>query len=259
MANAFLVEPLAFSSVAADSSAAGTTPEALGDDMIGVVHRGTATPTAWIEVDLGSAQAVDFAAFLAAEGGATGQRVRAAATQADLTAAPGYDSGTVGFAAGTETGAWGRVHSWWEASSPQSWRWWRFDLSGLAAPFAAGRLVMGRRIRFSRNYKFGLAPGIKDLGRAGVAIHGALDRRRGARLRTLQIAWSSLTRVEVEQDLMPMLERLGRTEPLLLVTDPAPDPRRSRRIYFGWVDEDIETPNRHYDQWEWRTKIMSVI
>ncbi len=259
MANAFLVEPLAIQSVAAEGSAAGTSPDALTDDMIGVVHRGTGIPSAWVEIDLGAAQQVDFAAFLATEGNAAGQRVRAADTQANLVVAPGYDSGTAGFEAGNESGAFGRVHSWWDAAAPQSFRWWRFDLSGLATPFAAGRLVIGRKLRFARNFSFGAAPGIKDLGRAAVAIHGALDRRRGTRLRTLQIAWAGLRRDEVERDLMPMLERLGRSEPLLVVTDPAADPRRARRMYFGWIDEDAEIPQRHFDQWEWRTKLVSVI
>lgn len=259
MANGIVVEPLALEAVTADSSAAGTTPAALGDDMIGVVHRGTATPTAWIEVDLGTAKSVDFLAFLATEGAATGQRIRAATTQGGLTAAPGLDSGVVGFTAGSAGGAFERVHSWWEAAAPASFRWWRIDLSGLSSPFAAGRLVLGRRTAFARNFSFGLAPGIKDTGRARLADSGALDRREGARARTLSIQWASLSKAEIEGTLHPILERIGRTGPLLIVTDPAADAQRARRMYFGVLDEDIETPQRRFDQWEWRTRLLSFV
>jgi len=259
MANAILVEPLALAAVTADSSAAGTEPAALADDMIGVVHRGTGTPTAWVEVDLGSSRAVDFAAFLATEGAATGQRVRAADTQADLTAAPTFDSGVVDFAAGAQAGAFGRVHSWWETSPAQSFRWWRFDINGLTEPFAAGRLVLGRRTAFARNFSFGGGPGVRDLGRMEMSTHGALDRRRGAQARLLAIAWEALTRAEVETTLMPMLESLGRTELLLVVTDPAPHDRRARRMFFGFIAEDIETVQRHFDIWAWRTRLTSMI
>lgn len=259
MAHGLIVEPLAIAAVTAGSSAAGTTPDALGDDMIGVVHRGTATPTDWVEVDLGSAQAIDFASFLAAEGAATGQRVRAAATQGGLTTAPGFDSGVVAFAAGANAGAFGRLHSWWETPAAETWRWWRFDFSGLTAPFGAGRLVLGRRTAFARNFSFGVAPGIRDEGRADLAAGGALDRRRAARARTLAIAWQSLSRAEIETSLHPILERVGRTEMMLIVTDPAAAPERARRMFYGFVDEDIETPQRRYDQWEWRTRLVSVI
>ncbi|GER00938.1 hypothetical protein JCM17845_15610 [Iodidimonas gelatinilytica] len=258
MAHAFLVEPYPITAAFADGSAAGTEPLAIDDDMIGVVHRGVTAPLGWIEVDLGEVRPVDFASFLGTEGQAVSQRVRGASSRAGLTVSPGFDSGLVNFSAGG-AGAFGAVHSWWRATEPQSYRWWRFDFSGLSQPFAAGRLVIGHSLSFKRNFNFGMAPGIRDLGRASITIFGTLDRRAGARLRTLEIAWSNISHTEVQESLMPFLERMGQTGTVLVVTDPREDQNLGRRMFFGFVDEDIEIPQRHYDRWEWRTRLLSMI
>ncbi|GAK33243.1 hypothetical protein JCM17846_18600 [Iodidimonas nitroreducens] len=258
MAHAFLVEPYPIVAAFADGSAAGTEPQAINDDMIGVVHRGVTAPLGWVEVDLGDVRSVDFASFLSTEGQAASQRVRGASSRAGLTVSPGFDSGLVNFSAG-RSGAFGAVHSWWRADDTQPYRWWRFDFSGLSQPFAAGRLVIGRRLAFKRNFNFGMAPGIRDLGRASITTFGTLDRRIGARLRTLEIAWSNISQMDVQESLMPVLERLGQTGSVLVVTDPLEDQNLARRMFWGFLDEDIEIPQRHYDRWEWRTRLLSMI
>lgn len=261
MANAFLVRPLALAGATASTSAAGTVPTNLGNDYIGVVHKAGAVGGHSIVVDLGSAMPVDFVSFLSAAPASFSLRTRAFASVASANAGTSalYDSGVLAAPAGAVVPTSGRVNTWLEPTTAQTRQAWRFDVSGEASVFSAGRLVLGQKLQFGRNFSFGMAPGVIDTGSVDWTESGAMMRRFGRIMRTLDIDFACLTRVEAEETLLPLLEVVGNTSPLLLVTDPAAHAQRQRRMYFGFLQSDLKVPIKAYDVWTWKASFRSVI
>ncbi|API58275.1 hypothetical protein BSL82_02280 [Tardibacter chloracetimidivorans] len=262
MGNAIIVRPLSLGTVTAEGSATGTSPSYLDNDHIGVVHRGTGTSTAWVQLDLGAAAALNFGAFLSTNlaSGAT-IRVRGATAAADLTTAPGYDSGVITPAlAGSATPVSGRKHSWWEPAAAETFRYWRFDLASLGGTaFDAGRLVIGRKIQLARNFSYGLVRGVRDTSTADFSANGVPLIRRGRKLRTLSLLFESAYRDEAEEAILPLIELIGATEPVLVVTDPAADAQRQNRMYFGRIAGDLGVINTGPGKWRWQADLVSLI
>lgn len=261
MSNALIVKPLALGTVTAEGSGAGTLPAYLGNDFVGVVHRGTNGAAGWVQLDLASAQSLDFAAFLSTNlaPGAT-QRVRAATTAAGLTGVPGYDSGVINPAiAGSSIPTSGRSNSWWRDAA-QSFRYWRFDLASLGgAAFEAGRLVVGQSIQLDRNFSFGAVRGVRDTSKLEWSALGVMLRRRGRKLRTLSISFENAYRDEVEQKILPLLEVAGASEPLLIVLDPDAHAERQNRMYFGPIVGDLGVIQRTASGYRWQAELVSLI
>ena len=157
MTNAFIVKPLAWNviGVPAGGTAAGTSENYLGNDYIGTVWRTTATSAhAALDVDFGAAVGVDFVALLSSNGACTNQQVYGATVQGNLEST-GYLGTATTFAAGATTPSSGRINSFSDLGSVQSYRWWRIYQRTLTAAFDAGRLVIGRKFQPARNFTFG--------------------------------------------------------------------------------------------------------
>lgn len=88
------------------------------------------------EWDLGSAQTVDYIWQRSPNITAAGTvRARAATSQANLTASPGYDSTALSFRTGTNSSTWGYFDFHLDLrSAPKTYRWWRFDWADAANP-----------------------------------------------------------------------------------------------------------------------------
>jgi hypothetical protein len=147
-----------------------------------------------VEADLGGAVAVTLVALLYHNGTAAGTwRIRAAATQGDLTANPGYDTGSLSLwtAAGKPSPAALRLPSLHLPAAAQSFRWWRLDLADAANPdgfLEAGRLYIADAPTFGRNYDVGASWYHVDesehvTARGGQVTVEELQRRRGLRVR----------------------------------------------------------------------------
>lgn len=249
MSHGIIVKPLSFSTVTAEGSAAGTDPTYLGNDYIGVVHTGTGNPTGHVVASFGSSSEWDTVAFLSMNGldGAT-QTITAGA----------FSSGSVQLNASHDTGK-TRKNSFYRAAAVQTSTSVRADFAGLGAPFSAGRLVVGKALQFTRNFSFGMAPGVQDQGNVEFSKDGVLLRRYGRKLRRLDIQWSALTREEAEAQVLPLLELVGNTDPVLIVTDPDASDYLNSRMFFGWFVGNLQMPQQAYDVWQWRTTLLSVI
>lgn len=260
MGNAFIVKPLPLGTVTAEGSAAGTLPGYLDNDWLGVIHKGTNTSAGWMQCDLGAAQAVDFAAFLSASPtGAQTLQVRAKA-DSNVTTSPAYNSGAFGFAAGSAMPPSGRQNSFWSNASAVTQRYWRFDVASLGgAAFEAGRLVIGRRIDLERQFAFGAAFGVKDLGRFDLSPNGVVALRKSRRPRTVGLSFPMTHRDEAEEKILPLFEGIGNTSPVLLVTNGDADAQRSRRMFFGYLVGDLSAAWNTPDGWEWRANMVSLI
>lgn len=257
MGNAIIVEPYDLVAVTADGSAAGTTPANLNNDWMGVVHRGTATATGSVSADLGVARTVDTLALLSCRPSASTLVVLGGTSSGsgDL-----YNSGFVPFPAGGTVPVNGREHSLHLLTSPALARYWYCDISPLGGtPFEAGRWVIGRRLQLARNFSFGAAFGVRDGGGGEFNAQGVWLPKSGAKLRTLGISFTRATRQEAEEQLQPLLERIGNGKHILVVTDPDANVLRQRRMYFGPLTGALETLWEVPQGFQWRANLVSSI
>lgn len=263
MGKAFLVRPLTLTLGADPGAAAGTAAANMLDDRMGLVWRSTSSTGGSFILDAGAATLFDFVSLLSVLPTTFNLQVRAydSLVNAQAAGATGltYDSTALSQMAGSSVPVSGRQNTWLEPASGNTQRFWRFDITGTASAPEVARVVMGAKLQFSRNYSFGLSPGIGDTGGVEFSPTGAMLRRRGKRFRTLDIAFESLSSSEVEASLLPLLELVGNTEPVLIVTEPDANAERSRRMWFGFLQSEQKTARRAYDLWTWRATFRSVI
>lgn len=263
MANAWLFKPLPIVSASASSTASGYDPAHVDNDHLGVVWRSGAVAAPHIDVDLGADLAVDTALLLGltdAEANWT-LAVRAATTAQGPSFPGGSYSGTAQqLLAGAEMPTSGRgIGLWAPGDVPPLTRHLRFTIDQQGtAPVTIGRIAVGRRIVLHRNFSFGAAMGVRDLGKLDFSRRGAILRSRGARLRTVALKFVSVHREEVEQAILPLIEACGNTDPVGVVIDPTPHDQRQRRIQFGFLVGDLQTVWARSDGFEWAVNLVSL-
>jgi hypothetical protein len=230
---------------------------------MGVVWKTAAGPTTIsLDIDLGSAQEVDAALLFGCTGATAAWTLRVrGADDAGFTTNV-YVSAVVPFLAGSEMPTHGRGVGWWTKDDGAiSRRYWRFTIAGVLASeqVTVGRVAIGKRNILERNFAFGGGWGIRDLGRVEWSPYGVMLRRRAARLRALGITFPNVRKDEVEQKVQPLIEMNAGQEPIVLVTDPAPDPQRQKRSWFGPIVGELGTVWRAATGWEWRVNLVDLV
>lgn len=196
----------------------------LQDIVVAKVARSTdaTTGSTIVLVDLGVARPVRIMGVVGHNLGlAATQRWRGATSQANLTAAPGYDSGAEAVWRGTDTPdlntdeAGEPIHrpvALSVAAADQSWRWWRLDIAdtGNAAGYVElGYLMLWAAWQPSRNFSYGKSLGLETgtIREESIGLVETHDRR--ASRRTEKFAIENLPpadakialRIERERDL----------------------------------------------------------
>lgn len=265
MANAILVRPLPFAAVTASTTAAGHDPNYIGNDFLGVVWKSDAAEGQALYIDLGADTAFDTIALFGLTG-ATADWVWsvAAATTAQGPSFSGtfWEGSVETLLAGVGANApvSGRGKALWLAptvSPPPASRYIRLGISGVGTKIV-GRAVVGQRVALQRNFAFGAAFGVRELGRVDFSRRGVMLRQRGAKQRSVGIAFPHVHRDEVEAVVHPLLERIGGTEPVMLVTDPDANAQRQNRMYFGPLIGDIGTVWARANGFEWRANLTAL-
>lgn len=274
MSNAWIIRPLPM--VVTPRSTAGQTGQAayLNNDYMGVIWAVPGTSMGgsgtdffhYVDVDLGADIVVDTVLALgvsAPAAGVTGSFSVRASTEADGASFPApWIGGVAPIVAGVEPLVNGDYTSLWSApefGTPPAARYlrlmWRattrFDLR-------VRRIVIGRRIALDHNFVFGGAFGVRDFGTLDFSARGVMLRRRSVKQRSIGISFANAHRDEVEAQIAPLIELVGATDPIALITDPAADPMRIRRTYFGPMVGDLGTAQRNADGWEWRCNMVSL-
>ncbi len=200
--------------------------------------RTTAVAGDAVEADLGTAAGINLVALLSTNAGSAATwRVRAAATQTDLTAAPGYDSGSLSVWPTTGLETWDFVHGiLWLATSVQTFRWWRVDVADLDNPdgyLQAGRLFLSKAWQPSRNRQRGLAIAFEDLSpreraRGGQIYPLALPRRR-----VLQFTLRFQSEAEMYANAFELDRLRGRSGDVLVIPDPDKSAQIQRQTVYG--------------------------
>ncbi len=262
MANAWILSPLP-GTVTATSTAPGYQASYVLNDHAGVIWKSTGGAVADLIVDLGSDIVCDSLLLFGCDGATPAATLQVtAATQAQGAGfgATSYAGPAAPMLAGSIMPVSGRGVSLWQAPNaiPAS-RYWRLRFAGLdGAPIAVARLVLGKRIQLERNYSNGGSFGVRDLGSLDFSPRGVLLRRRAAKLRTLALTFANIRKDEVEATTKPLLERIGNTEMIGLVVDPAEDPQRQNRCYFGPLVGDLAQTRRNAAAWESKTNLVSI-
>lgn len=281
MSNAFVVRPLPIAAAAVAASGSSTVtgaPINLANDYAGVIWRGTTTgATLALDFDMGADIDLDTIMLF----GITGTLLPDTSWRIALaTAAQGPTFAGSNVTTGTGTG-----NYWWPpiaalhagsampvigggkglwtkpSGGPPLFRYVRLGFTGMgaSAQIEAARVVIGQRIQLERNFAFGGQFGVRDLGSLDFSPRGVLLRRRSKKLRTVNIAFPATFRDEIEEKVQPLLELIGNTEPIALVTDPDADAQRQNRMYFGPLLGEIATTQaRAGGGWEWRCPMVSL-
>lgn len=273
MANAWLLKPLTISAVNSPTSTALGALANLANDYAGVIWRSATGSAATIEFDMGSNVTIDTIMLLGISGPPTGAQMKIqAATSAQGNAFSGgvgtglnqyWESTTGNLYAGTIVPASGKRKALWSApsvSGPPASRYWRIVASSLSTNYLqAARAVLGARYTPQRNFVFNGAFGVRDFGKSDFSNRAVLLRRRAKKLRTLALTFSNAYRDEVEATVSELLETLGVTDPIGIVTDPSSNAQLENRMFFGLLTGDLGMIWRTAIAWEWRAQIVDLI
>jgi len=263
MANAIIVEPLAFAGVTASSTAAGHDAAYVGNDYLGVTWQSAAGAAAQsLVVDLGADRALDFAALLGCDGAAATWTLTvevATAGQGAGFPAGSFSTGALPFLAGLAGWDSGRGIGWWSGAAIVG-RYVRLTIGGLGnAAATVGRVVIGGKLQLHRNFAFGGKFGVKDLGSYDLSARGVPLKRRGPKLPTLSIEFTAVHHDEVVAAVRPLIERIGNTGEVFVCTDPTPDAQRQRRCYYGTLVGDLGTVQKRAVGSSWQVNMVSLI
>ncbi len=264
MAKVWLLKPLPIAAASASSTAAGYDPTYVGNDHLGIVWRSGGVANPAIDIDVGGDSPIDAALLLGLTGATTAWDLSVKAATAAQGAAFGagsYAGASQDLLAGTEMPTSGRgIGLWAPGDAPAFSRYLRFTVAqGGTTPVTIGRIVAGKRLMLSRNFSFGAAIGVRDLGKLDFSRRGILLRSRGARLRTVGLKFTAARREEVEAAILPLIEQIGNTDPVALVLDPDPHTQRQRRIHFGYLVGDLQVIWARADGFEWAVNLVSVV
>lgn len=274
MPNAWILPPLAMTSIAVSSVAIGAGGH-MGNDYAGVVWRSAAGDAATITVDLGADRPLDTLMLFGVDGTAidaataevrlattaqgpsfTGQSVTTGAGAGNFWSAPAQPllSGErLTNGAGVAIASWG-------APAPAAARYVLLRIAGMTAAGSVqiSRIVAGKRIQLARNFGYGAAFGVRDLGSLDFTRRGVLQRSRGKKLRTVGLTFSNIYKEEVEAITQPLLERIGNTEMVALLTDPGTSDRRQNRCYFGPIVGELSHAWRKAMVFEAKANMVSI-
>lgn len=264
MAKALIFQPLPIVAAEASSTAPGHDAAYVGNDYMGVTWQSQAVANPSLTLDFGDDLAVDIALLLGCSGaGDAWTMATKAATAAQGQSFPGgsYADGPLSLLAGSAPLPSRRGTALWlPDNAPASTRYLRFTIAqGGTTPVSLGRVAAGKRLALARNFSFGAAFGVRDLGGVDFSRRGVLLRQRGAKFRTVGISFSSVHKEEVENAILPLQEAVGNSDPVAIITDPAPHAMRQRRIYFGFLVGDISAVWRVADGFEWRANMVSLV
>lgn len=214
--------------------------------------RSTDLNSLYIVVDLLTAQAINLIALLFhnAATDATWQ-IRGATSEANLTAAPGYNSGAIAMWDAGWPADQDPLHSLlWLGDSPETYRYWRIDITDLNnadSYFEAGRLYIDsawqlpalRNIELGWDVRF-IDPATKSRSKGGQLYAETAQRWREI---TASINWQS---EDVMYDnLFELQRRYGVSKDILVVRDPDATTHLLRQTVYGVMTQlpPVTNPN----------------
>lgn len=263
MSNAIIVEPLAMPGVTASSTAAGHDAAFVANDHMGVTWQsGAGVDGQALYLDMGANVEFDTIAIFGLTGAQPGWQLQVVAADTPDFGTGAWSDGAHALLAGSGMPTSGRGKSLWLAAAgdlPPPKRYIALNFTGLVtSSITVARVVIGKRIQLHRNFQFGAAFGVRDLGSVDWSARGVLLRRRGVKLRSTGLSFPHAHRDEVEAKVNPLLERIGNTDCICLVTDPDAHAQRQNRMYFGPMVGDLGVVWARADGFEARVNVVGL-
>lgn len=219
--------------------------------------------SAYVTVDLGAdPAAIRVFAVLYCNAGTW--RVRAAATEGDVTADPAYDSGTVNFG-GSETGLRhrdGMKHDWLYWSAGVTYRYWRVDFADpddADARTIVGNLIMDwgfqPRVNAPRG---GRSLGLSDPSRKPRTSEGQLDPlvRQPRGVASFRLEYAS--EAEMYGEAFEIDEIAATVNQVLYIRDPAATLYRQKQAWLGTFRTLEEITDAGFDYYAKRYEIEEL-
>lgn len=217
----------------------------------------------YLTVNFGSAKLINAIAVINTNftNGAT-WRIRAATSEANLTASPGFDSGNVSaWPAASGTQIRNNVNPFYFINGGAQFQWWRIDFADSGNTdlvLDAGRLVMGNAFQPKYNADFGLRLGIRDLATSTRTRGGQPDFDKIGKLRTIEFALSLLSTSEAVNSVFDMQALNGISTDVLVFPLPLEDTENFHaNVIWGPMREltPIETRAMPARRMRWLTRI----
>lgn len=186
------------------------------------VYRTNSLDAIYMEMDLGSISPFNLVAMLYTNASSTATwQVRAANTQADLTAAPGYDSGILTHWASPGISDWDRTHAML-STGQQSYQWIRIDIVDPANPdgyYQAGRIYISDAIIPSVNISLGWSLGWEDDSTTQDSLGGKTFVIPRQKRRLLNFSLDFLTEIEMNNDSFSLDRLRGKSKDIFVIKD----------------------------------------
>jgi len=215
------------------------------------------TTTPFVVLDRGNAQDFNVIALLYTnvQSGDTWQ-VRAADTEANLTASPGYDSGSVTFRVPGDDDTWDRHHGFLFLSTTQAYRWIRIALAlGTGADLEAGRLIIGDFYQPSVNDSYGRRFGVSDPSTTSRTDGGGLISDERSRFLNATVTLDFQSEADVYGSLFEIRRLRGTSKDILLVLDPDEDTYLMQQMIYGRITADDPFVYPNYNRFRHRFRV----
>lgn len=221
----------------------------------------------YLELNFGaSPPALDFVCLGAHNGQAAATwRVRAAASQGDLTASPGYDSGAGSLFPTTrpDLDDWPLLWSYRHLAAPETYRWWRIDVADAGNTdgfFKAGRIILDRAFQPARNISYGWGVELIDDSPRAAALGGQLwPSPRNAIRRALNGSLRFLDEDEAYGAVHELVRRRGASRDVIVVRDPEATAHWHRQMVYGLLDGPVQLPNWEFRLHEWQFRVEEML
>lgn len=229
MSNYIIAQPYT-ATITATTAATSMPASNLNKVQPSDVWRSTDLTGEYIEIDLGSAKAVDLIALMFTNfTSAATWRVQAGTT----TAYSNYDSTAVTAWAGATQNV-DRPHAMLYLAAAQTYRYWKITLTDAANPagyFEAGRVILADALQFTRNYSYGAGRGFNDLSTTKEAFGGQLLIEDKAKRPVLSFEANFLSATEMEASVLEL--QRNKTGAVFAMTNPDASTYRQGRMYYG--------------------------
>lgn len=250
MQNMLLATPiLSDASTLSGSTASGSLGvDNLKTPSLKQVYRAANAGAVYIVSDLLTAKSINLVALVGHSGSSRSYaRIRAATSEANLTAAPGYDSGNVpfrshqsgydaGWASGVQDEQYGSMDKnlFVRYFTAQTFRYWRIDIIDPNSVYLdIGRLYISQAWQPAVNMDYGAPAGWIDPSRDSRTVSGELIPLERKKYRYTEFTLSFASEDEMFDNAFEIERLRGATKDVLYINDPDATKHLQRRSFYG--------------------------
>jgi hypothetical protein len=215
-------------------------------------------PNGFIEVDLGSLQAIDFVALMGISAFSGTAQVRMAELYANLTTTPDYDSGIQDLIVAVNFLTLNSFYH--KAPNVIFARYVRIDFTTTTGSWVdIGRLYVGKAFQPEFNMDYGESQGFDDQSEKRYTKSGRLESNKKPKRRVQEFTLSFGSKDEMYGALYDIDSNIGTTGDVLFVADLADNTYLQKRSIYGTMGALNPVVNAYYNLYEKTYRIEEII